>query len=72
VSDRGPGIPRPEHERVFERFYRIDPHHARAPGGTGLGLYICRELAERMDGRIALSSVEGEGSTFVVELPLAD
>jgi PAS domain S-box-containing protein len=72
VSDRGPGIPRAEQARVFERFYRVDPHHARAPGGTGLGLYICRELAERMDGSIRLESAEGEGATFIVELPRAD
>ena len=72
VSDRGPGIPRAEQTRVFERFYRVDPHHARAPGGTGLGLYICRELAERMDGSIRLESEEGTGSTFTVELPRAD
>jgi PAS domain S-box-containing protein len=71
VIDRGPGIPRAEQERVFERFYRVDPLHARAPGGTGLGLYICRELAERMDGTIGVESVEGQGSTFFVELPAA-
>jgi PAS domain S-box-containing protein len=71
VSDRGAGIPRAEHARVFERFYRVDPQHARAPSGTGLGLYISRELAERMGGSIGLVSDEGEGSTFFVELPVA-
>jgi PAS domain S-box-containing protein len=71
VTDRGPGIPRAEQARVFERFYRVDPHHARAPGGTGLGLYICRGLVERMEGAIGLVSEEGEGSTFWVELPRA-
>jgi PAS domain S-box-containing protein len=72
VSDRGPGIARAEQERVFERFYRVDASHARAPGGTGLGLYICRGLVERMEGSIGLVSEEGEGSTFWVELPLAE
>ena len=72
VTDHGRGIPQTEQERVFERFYRVDPQHARAPSGTGLGLYISRELAERMDGSIGLVSDEGEGSTFFVELPVAD
>jgi PAS domain S-box-containing protein len=72
VTDRGPGIARGEQARVFERFYRVDASHARAPGGTGLGLYICRGLAERMDGTVGLVSEEGEGSTFWVELPLAE
>jgi signal transduction histidine kinase len=72
VSDRGPGIARAEQERVFERFYRVDASHARAPGGTGLGLYICRGLVERMEGSIGLVSEEGEGSTFWVELPRAE
>jgi PAS domain S-box-containing protein len=70
VSDRGAGIPRAEQGRVFEKFYRVDPHHARAPSGTGLGLYISRELAERMGGSIGLASEEGVGSTFFVELPV--
>jgi PAS domain S-box-containing protein len=71
VSDRGLGIPTSEQERVFEKFYRVDPHLSRGPGGTGLGLYICRELVQRMDGRIDVESTEGMGSTFSVELPLA-
>jgi PAS domain S-box-containing protein len=70
VTDRGAGIPPAEHGRVFEKFYRVDPHHARAPSGTGLGLYISRELAERMGGSIGLVSDEGQGSTFFVELPV--
>src|SRR5207244_6371200 len=52
VSDRGLGIPASERRRVFEKFYRLDPHMARGIGGTGLGLYICRELVNRLDGRI--------------------
>ena len=72
VRDRGLGIPRSEQERVFEKFYRVDPHLLLGGGGTGLGLYISRELVERMDGRIGLVSEEGRGSTFFVDLPQAD
>lgn len=71
VADRGPGIPLSEHERIFEKFYRADPHLTRAPSGTGLGLYISRELIRRMGGRIEVRSRPGAGSTFVVELPRA-
>ena len=69
VADDGPGIPADELERVFERFYRGDPSHRLAPGGTGLGLYICRGLVEQMNGRIEASSEPGRGATFVVRLP---
>jgi PAS domain S-box-containing protein len=69
VSDHGVGIPAAELTRIFEKFYRLDPHQTRGVNGTGLGLYVCRELVERMDGRISVSSVPGRGSTFVVELP---
>jgi PAS domain S-box-containing protein len=68
VRDRGLGIPRSERERVFEKFYRVDPDLARAPGGTGLGLYISRELVHRMGGEIGVQSTEGRGSTFYVDL----
>lgn len=71
VHDCGLGIPRSEQSRVFEKFYRVDPHLVRAPGGTGLGLYISRELVERMEGHIGLDSSEGDGSTFYVDLPQA-
>jgi signal transduction histidine kinase len=71
VRDEGVGIPRAEQERVFEKFYRL-PHTTRAVGGTGLGLYICRELVRRMDGRIWVESAEDIGSTFFVELPGLD
>jgi PAS domain S-box-containing protein len=69
VSDEGIGIPANEQARVFEKFYRLDPDLTRGVGGTGLGLYICRELVRRMSGRITLSSTPGEGSTFAVDLP---
>ncbi|HTK23582.1 MAG TPA: ATP-binding protein [Gaiella sp.] len=69
VTDSGPGIPDVEQERIFDKFYRSDPHLARAPGGTGLGLYIARELIERMGGRLDVRSEPDAGATFIVELP---
>ena len=71
VADAGPGIPAAEQSKIFEKFYRADPLLARSPGGTGLGLYISRELAQRMGGRLELNSELGAGATFVVELPPA-
>ena len=72
ISDEGLGVPPAEHRRIFEKFYRLDPDLTRGVGGTGLGLYISRELLERMDGRIWVESSGQGGSTFVAELPLAD
>jgi two-component system phosphate regulon sensor histidine kinase PhoR len=71
VTDEGIGIPPSEQARVFDKFYRLDPNLTRGVGGTGLGLYICRELVRRMDGRISVESSPGGGSTFVVDLPVA-
>jgi signal transduction histidine kinase/transcriptional regulator with GAF, ATPase, and Fis domain len=71
VVDSGLGIPRDEHNRIFEKFYRLDPALTRGVDGTGLGLYISKELVERMNGRISVDSEPGRGSTFVVEVPLA-
>jgi PAS domain S-box-containing protein len=71
VRDEGLGIPAHELGRIFEKFYRLDPNLTRGVGGTGLGLYICRALVERMHGRISVTSEEGRGSTFGVELRLA-
>jgi signal transduction histidine kinase len=71
VSDEGSGIPPEEHDRIFEKFHRLDPNMTRGVGGTGLGLYICRELVERMNGRIWVDSRPGTGTTFTFELPLA-
>ena len=70
VCDEGLGIPYGEQQRIFGKFYRLDPQQARGVGGTGLGLYICRELVRRMAGRMSVDSKEGEGSTFVIDLPL--
>jgi signal transduction histidine kinase len=71
VADSGPGITRADQERIFEKFYRADPQHTRAPGGTGLGLYISRELVQRMGGSLDVTSEPGAGATFIVELPRA-
>ena len=71
VRDEGIGIPEHEQERVFEKFHRLDPHMTRGVGGTGLGLYICRELVQRMGGRIWMEPRDGGGSTFVFTLPVA-
>ena len=70
VSDQGVGIPEKELERVFERFYRVDQARSRETGGTGLGLSIVKHVAASHGGAIAVWSVEGEGSTFTIRLPL--
>jgi len=71
VRDEGLGIPAAEQGRIFEKFYRLDPNLSRGVGGTGLGLYICREILHRMGSRIQLESEPGHGSTFSFELPVA-
>jgi signal transduction histidine kinase len=71
VRDEGLGIAEPELGRIFEKFYRVDPNMTRGVSGSGLGLYICRELVRRMGGSIWVESRVGSGSTFFVVLPLA-
>ena len=71
VKDEGLGIPQDKHSLVFEKFHRLDPHLTRGVSGTGLGLYISRQLVEGMGGRLWLTSEEGKGATFSFELPLA-
>ena len=72
VRDEGLGIPLGEQKRIFEKFYRLDPDHRRGVGGSGLGLYICRELVRSMNGRIWVESEAGKGATFTFELPIAE
>jgi two-component system, OmpR family, phosphate regulon sensor histidine kinase PhoR len=69
VHDHGLGIPVGEQERIFDKFYRLDPDQRGGIGGTGLGLYICRELVRSMHGRIWVESEPGKGTTFAFELP---
>jgi PAS domain S-box-containing protein len=71
VRDRGLGIPASQRTRVFDKFIRLDPNLHRGIGGTGLGLYICRELVRRMGGQIWVDGRDGGGSVFYVELPAA-
>jgi two-component system sensor histidine kinase SenX3 len=72
VADHGMGIPAQDHDRIFERFYRVDKGRGRDTGGTGLGLAIVRHVATNHRGEVLVSSQEGEGSTFVLRIPLAD
>ena len=71
VRDSGLGIPPGEQERIFEKFYRLDPALTRGVGGSGLGLFISRELVGRMGGSLTVRSQPGDGATFVVDLPAA-
>ena len=71
VSDTGIGIPAEHHDRLFERFFRVDQARSREMGGTGLGLAIVKHLAQSFDGQVDVDSEPGEGSTFRVRLPLA-
>ena len=69
VTDEGIGIPKRDLDRIFERFYRVDKARSRETGGTGLGLSIVRHVAQNHGGDVAVRSVEGEGSTFMLRLP---
>jgi PAS domain S-box-containing protein len=70
VVDRGRGIPRDELERIFDKFHRVEDPMTTTTSGTGLGLYIARELARAMGGEVEALSVPGRGSTFTLRLPL--
>lgn len=72
VTDSGRGIPIEEQQRIFERFYRVDPSRSRGTGGTGLGLSIVRNVAASHNGEVTVFSKPGVGSTFTLRLPIAD
>lgn len=71
VIDNGPGIPREELERIFEKFHQLDSSHTKQHTGTGLGLAICKELARLLHGEIQLVSELGRGSMFSLILPMS-
>ncbi len=68
VSDTGPGIPEHEIPRIFDRFYQVDK--SRSSQGSGLGLSICKSIAQAHQGKITVDSTVGQGSRFTVSLPL--
>ena len=70
VADTGIGIAPEHHDLVFKRFYRVDKARSRSSGGTGLGLAIVKHAAQRLSGTVRLESKEGQGSTFIVEIPI--
>jgi signal transduction histidine kinase len=69
VSDQGTGIPADVQDKIFDRFYQVDQSATRSVGGAGLGLYICRRMAEALGGRVWLEKSDGEGSTFSLWIP---
>jgi signal transduction histidine kinase len=71
VIDNGPGIPKDELERIFEKFHQLDSSHTKQHTGTGLGLAICKELARLLHGEIQLVSEVGRGSMFSLILPMS-
>jgi len=70
VVDTGIGIPEEKQQGIFKEFYQVDITSTRAYGGTGLGLALCRELAQLMGGSVSFSSKEGVGSCFWLDVPL--
>ncbi len=70
ITDQGIGIPESEIDRIFERFYRVDPARSRQTGGTGLGLSIVKHVASKHGGEVKVWSVQGVGSTFSLRLPI--
>jgi two-component system phosphate regulon sensor histidine kinase PhoR len=71
VRDTGVGIPSEHHDRIFERFYRVDRARTREIGGTGLGLSIVKHLANVLEAEVTLESEVGRGSVFSLKIPLA-
>jgi signal transduction histidine kinase len=72
VADLGPGIPEQEMDRIFERFKRLGDHMTRAQGGTGLGLYIARQLARAIGGDLTVRSAPEQGAIFTLRLIAQD
>ena len=72
VKDNGPGIPKEKQSNIFKKFYQIDTSHTRKHGGTGLGLVICKGIAEGLEGKIWLESEFGKGTSFFICLPAPD
>ena len=70
ITDQGIGIPEKDLERIFERFYRVDPARSRATGGTGLGLSIVKHVVTNHGGDVLVWSVENAGSTFTIRFPI--
>jgi signal transduction histidine kinase len=70
VTDRGIGIPRSEHRRIFEKFYRVETSLVHTTKGSGLGLALVQHIAEAHGGTVELVSAPGEGSTFTLSLPV--
>jgi two-component system, OmpR family, phosphate regulon sensor histidine kinase PhoR len=70
VEDHGEGIPAAEHERIFDRFYRVGSELRRQTPGAGIGLSIVKDIVEAHHGRIRVQSAPGKGSRFTMELPL--
>ena len=72
VRDEGPGIPPAEHERIFERFYRLGNELRRETQGTGIGLSIVKHIIQAHGGRIEVTNATGQGSTFRLSIPIGD
>ena len=70
ITDQGIGIPEKDLERIFERFYRVDPARSRATGGTGLGLSIVKHVVTNHGGDVSVWSIENAGSTFTIRFPI--